>query len=313
MYTESRDRIDREVRDRLTAVGDEKRHDLQKELGRILDAAERMAAVIASGAATDLARDLSSRSFAAIPEARIDGSQRNQRDAEHHETVTLLDPEGNAVATLGADLPPALASTASAAGKLGAAQFIEPHRIDDSIIEFGVSVPWPTKGSRPGGSVYMGESASRTLYSLLQDPRLSPGAGEILLAKHVTGSRADLVSLLRLDSSGAITLQPATARPRGAIDSGLRPCCRTYLERSLDRHDRLVMAYVAPIPSTPWLLVATLDHRAAYASLHQSAWIIGAAVIFLLTLAHWLCYGATRERPNACEAVKEMTDPTRAS
>ncbi|HRP67392.1 MAG TPA: ATP-binding protein [Thauera sp.] len=184
----------------------------------------------------------------------------------------------------GADIGPhaALAADLLAHPRI---ELVDLHRDAAGTVQYGVLAPIGGDDA-PTGVVYLTWKADESLYPLVESWPVPTRTAETYLVRRDADGVRFLTPLRHAQ-------EPALALTR-ALDAPALPAARAVqgslgiLENGLDYRGVPVLAYAAAVAGTPWLMLAEIDEREAYAGIRSMAW----ATALLMGLGLLLVYSA---------------------
>jgi PAS domain S-box-containing protein len=137
----------------------------------------------------------------------------------------------------------------------------------------GVLAPIGASGAAPLGVAYLTWRADQTLYPQVESWPVPTETAETYLVRR-DGERVSFLSPLRHQPAAALAL----TRP---LNTPNLPAARAaqgehgILSGGRDYRNVPVLAYAAAVAGTPWLMIAEMDEREAYAGIRTMAWTTG--------------------------------------
>jgi len=162
-------------------------------------------------------------------------------------------------------------------------ELIDLHRDAAGEVQYGVLAPIGEPGAARG-VVYLTWKASAALYPLVESWPVPTHTAETYL--------------VRRDPAGVRFLTPLRHAPEPALaltrplDAPALPAARAVegqlgiLENGRDYRGVPVLAYAAAVGGTPWLMLAEIDEREAYAGIRTMAWATALAMGLGLVLVY---------------------------
>lgn len=189
--------------------------------------------------------------------------------------LVLFDAGGRPVLTLGEADALGLEEQIQEVLRQPRTLLVDLHLQEAGVASYGVLTPIGG-GKAPLGLAYLSWRADRALYSLVESwPVPTLTAETYLVRPDPKGVR--FMTPLRHQQDAALTMtRPLTARQMPAARAALGES--GILQGGRDYRDIPVLAYAAPVQGTPWLMLAEMDEREAYADIRTTAM---ATVVFM--------------------------------
>ncbi len=207
------------------------------------------------------------------------------RQEYHYADVILLDAHGAKRSSSPAALVPVpgqLLSDEIPTLKSGEVVFKDFYLHDDGGVYLGLLVPLHAAQdeSRPLGMLALEIDPSTYLYPYLEQWPASSRTAETLLVRR-EGEDVLFLNPLRFRSDAAMTLRiPLTQMDVLAVKAILG---QSGVVEGHDYRDASVIGAVAPVPDSPWFLVARMDTAEAFAPLRERLWqtyvLLGALIL----------------------------------
>ena len=212
--------------------------------------------------------------------------------------VSVLDTEGRLVFTVG---EAALSPGDGAIQDIVARPRIETHdlhRDPTGRPAYGRLAPIGLPDAPSIGVAYLSWSADTNLYPLVESWPVPTRTAETYLVRR-DGSRVRFLTPLRHHPDAALVL----GHP---LDSSQLPAARAALgERGIlnggrDYRGAPVLAYASAVAGTPWLMIAEIDEREAYASVRTAAWttalVMGLGLLLLYSASYQIWHRDRQRR-----------------
>jgi PAS domain S-box-containing protein len=189
--------------------------------------------------------------------------------------LVLFDAGGRPVLTLGEADALGLEEQIQEVLRQPRTLLVDLHLQEAGVPSYGVLTPIGA-GTAPLGLAYLSWRADRALYPLVESwPVPTLTAETYLVRPDPKGVR--FMTPLRHQQDAALTMtRPLTARQMPAARAALGES--GILQGGRDYRDIPVLAYAAPVQGTPWLMLAEMDEREAYADIRTTAM---ATVVFM--------------------------------
>ncbi|MCO5762359.1 MAG: ATP-binding protein [Chromatiaceae bacterium] len=189
--------------------------------------------------------------------------------------LVLFDAGGRPVLTLGEADALGLEEQIQEVLRQPRTLLVDLHLQEAGVASYGVLTPIGG-GKAPLGLAYLSWRADRALYPLVESwPVPTLTAETYLVRPDPKGVR--FMTPLRHQQDAALTMtRPLTARQMPAARAALGES--GILQGGRDYRDIPVLAYAAPVQGTPWLMLAEMDEREAYADIRTTAM---ATVVFM--------------------------------
>ena len=278
--------IRRETHRTLAVIAEQKRQRIEDWLGGIRTDAELYFAEQTQFDALYRRWVDDGRSDAALM-ARMSDSLAQLAHVRGWKGVVLFDAAGRSVLELGdADIGEHSAMVTDVLS-LPRIELVDLHLNRHSEPEFGMLVPVGGRGGRPNGVVYISLDARAVLYPLVESWPVPTQTAETYLVRREDGGVRFLTPLRHQQQAALVLTRPLSAPnlPAAQAVQG----ARGIIAGGLDYREVGVLAYAAAVKGTPWLMMAEIDEREAYARIRSMA--IATAVVVGLGLA-MLCWGA---------------------
>jgi PAS domain S-box-containing protein len=291
VYRSLADEIRRETHRTLTVIAEQKTQQLEDLLDEIR---------------TDARVNFSTRSPAASLFAQwLDGGRRNARWLTDMQTaaregvrvkgwqgMVVLDLSGQPVFRHGtADLAPHTALIAELL-KRPRIELVGLHQTTQGPVQFGVLAPIGPDPKAPLGLAYLSWNAAETLYPLVSTWPVPTRTAETYLVQR-DQAQVRFVTPLRHHPHTALNLTApldTPTLPAGRAAQGERG----ILSGGRDYRDVPVLAYASAVQGTPWLMLAEIDEREAYAGIRSMAWATAIVMSLGLLLAYSAVFHAWR-------------------
>ena len=159
----------------------------------------------------------------------------------------------------------------------------------DGVAELGQLAPISSRGAAPIGIVDLAWNAEQSLFPLVTDWPIPTRTADTLLVR-VEGDELRFLSPLRYGTESVLEVtEPLTGERLAGVKAAQGQ--RGILRDTDDYRAVAVLAYATPIAGTPWLMVAKIDRREAYAGIWTTAWItamVGASALLLIYASSYL-------------------------
>ena len=200
--------------------------------------------------------------------------------------MVVLDLNGQPVFRHGtADLGPHAALIADLL-KRPRIELVDLHQTAHGQVQFGVLAPIGPDPQAPLGWAYLSWNAAQTLYPLVSTWPVPTRTAETYLVRR-DAAQVRFVTPLRHRPHAELSLtEPLNTPtlPAGRAAQGERG----ILLGGRDYRDVPVLAYASAVQGTPWLMLAEIDEREAYAGIRSMAW----ATAIVMGLGLLLVYSA---------------------
>lgn len=161
----------------------------------------------------------------------------------------------------------------------------------DGAAELGQLAPISSRGAAPIGIVDLAWKAEQSLYPLVTDWPIPTRTADTYLVR-IEGDELRFLSPLRYGTESTLAFTESLTGERLAAVKAAQGH-RGILRDAEDYRAFPVLGYVTPIAGTPWLMVAKIDRREAYAGIWTTAWItamVGAAALLLIYASSYLLW-----------------------
>ncbi|MBM4289561.1 MAG: PAS domain S-box protein, partial [Deltaproteobacteria bacterium] len=216
---------------------------------------------------------------------------RSLQTHRHYSDIFLVDAQGQVRLSLtGAlDSHQEYAPALAAAWRRGLPEFTELHVDEDNTVpHISVVAPFFTReqdGKKPLGALILVSDASQFLYPLIQSWPIPSQTAETLLVRR-EGDEVLYLNDLRHQPGAALKLRfPLTRTEIPAVQAALG---RVGIVQTSDYRGVEVLAYIQPIPDSPWLMVAKKETQEVFALWRFRSRLILALVISVIALAGFL-------------------------
>ena len=210
--------------------------------------------------------------------------------------LVLFDAGGRPVLTLGEADALGLEAQVQEVLRQPRTLLVDLHLQEAGVASYGVLTPIGA-GTAPQGLAYLSWRADRALYPLVESWPVPTLTAETYLVRP-DPEEVRFMSPLRHQQDAALTMsRPLSARQMPAARAALGES--GILQGGRDYRDIPVLAYAAAVQGTPWLMLAEMDEREAYADIRTTAM---ATVVFmglgllLVYTAGYLLWRRERER-----------------
>ena len=223
------------------------------------------------------------------PEAsrQLHGWLVNYSDSFHYDQIRLLDVNGNTLISLPAGRPPV--SVAVRKQIAGVVQSNQATMVDfyrnfhDKRVYLTMLVPIRSDldENRVIGIIALRVDPEKYLYPLIRFWPATTRTAETFLVRR-EGNEALFLNELKFRKNSALNL-------RASLNNVNQPTImavlgKTGIVRGMDYRGAQVVAYVHPVPDTPWYLVARMDIDEVYAPLKERLrWMVGAVTLLLFS------------------------------
>jgi PAS domain S-box-containing protein len=164
-------------------------------------------------------------------------------------------------------------------------ELVDLHLNAAGRVEFGLLAPIGA-GASPLGVAYQTWTADQALYSMVESWPIPTRTAETYLVRR-DGDQVRFLTPLRFRQDAALTLTLPLSSPELPAARAARGE-RGILAGGRDYRGVPVLAYVAAIDGTPWLMIAEIDEIDAYAGVRTTAW----ATALVMALGLLLVYSA---------------------
>ena len=171
-------------------------------------------------------------------------------------------------------------------------ELVDLHRTVQGQVHFGVLAPIGPGPQGPLGVAYLSWRADETLYPLVSTWPVPTRTAETYLVRREE-AQVRFVSPLRHHPQAELSLTEALntpTLPAGRAAQGERG----ILSGGRDYREVPVLAYASAVQGTPWLMLAEIDEREAYAGIRNMAWATSIVMGLGLLLVYSLAFQAWR-------------------
>ena len=171
-------------------------------------------------------------------------------------------------------------------------ELVDLHRTAQGQVHFGVLAPIGPGPQGPLGVAYLSWRADETLYPLVSTWPVPTRTAETYLVRREE-AQVRFVSPLRHRRQTELSLTEALntpTLPAGRAAQGERG----ILSGGRDYREVPVLAYASAVQGTPWLMLAEIDEREAYAGIRNMAWATSIVMGLGLLLVYSLAFQAWR-------------------
>ena len=171
-------------------------------------------------------------------------------------------------------------------------ELVDLHRTAQGQVHFGVLAPIGPGPQGPLGVAYLSWRADETLYPLVSTWPVPTRTAETYLVRREE-AQVRFVSPLRHHPQAELSLTEALntpTLPAGRAAQGERG----ILSGGRDYREVPVLAYASAVQGTPWLMLAEIDEREAYAGIRNMAWATSIVMGLGLLLVYSLAFQAWR-------------------
>ena len=171
-------------------------------------------------------------------------------------------------------------------------ELVDLHRTAQGQVHFGVLAPIGPGPQGPLGVAYLSWRADETLYPLVSTWPVPTRTAETYLVRREE-AQVRFVSPLRHRPQAELSLTEALntpTLPAGRAAQGERG----ILSGGRDYREVPVLAYASAVQGTPWLMLAEIDEREAYAGIRNMAWATSIVMGLGLLLVYSLAFQAWR-------------------
>jgi PAS domain S-box-containing protein len=171
-------------------------------------------------------------------------------------------------------------------------ELVDLHRTAQGQVHFGVLAPIGSGPQGPLGVAYLSWRADETLYPLVSTWPVPTRTAETYLVRR-DAAQVRFVSPLRHRPQAELALTEPLDTPNlpaGRAAKGERG----ILSGGRDYRDVPVLAYASAVQGTPWLMLAEMDEREAYAGIRNMAWATGIVMGLGLLLVGSVAFHAWR-------------------
>ena len=206
--------------------------------------------------------------------------------------LAAVDAQGRTAFVIGqADLTPHTALIADILRR-PRIELVDLHRTAQGQVHFGVLAPIGPGPQGPLGVAYLSWRADETLYPLVSTWPVPTRTAETYLVRREE-AQVRFVSPLRHRPQTELSLTEALntpTLPAGRAAQGERG----ILSGGRDYREVPVLAYASAVQGTPWLMLAEIDEREAYAGIRNMAWATSIVMGLGLLLVYSLAFQAWR-------------------
>jgi PAS domain S-box-containing protein len=198
--------------------------------------------------------------------------------------VAMFDAEGRPVLLVGAADTQTHAAVIRDILRRPRLELVDLHRNAQGEAHYGVVAPIGMSGAAPQGVVYLSWRADQALFPLVESWPVPTRTAETYLARR-EGDGVRFLTPLRHQPEAALTL----TRPLDAPDLPAARAARGEHGIVAGGHDYRgvpVLAYASAVAGTPWLMIAEIDEREAYAGVRAMAWATALVMGLGLLLVH---------------------------
>lgn len=161
----------------------------------------------------------------------------------------------------------------------------------DGLPQLGQLAPISSRGAAPIGIIDLAWNAEQSLYPLVTHWPIPTQTADSYLVRIEEGELRFL-SPLRYAAGPILEFtEPLTGERLAAVKAAQGQ--RGILQNAEDYRAVPVLAYATPIAGTPWLMVAKIDRREAYARVWTTAWItavVGALALLVIYGSSYLLW-----------------------
>jgi len=169
-------------------------------------------------------------------------------------------------------------------------ELMDLHRDVSGKAHYGVLAPIGAPGETPLGVIYLTKQAEQVLYPLVQSWPVPTETAETYLVRR-DGDEVRFLTPLRFRRDAAQTLSlPLTTPHMPAARAAQGE--RGIIAGGRDYRSVPVLAYASPVAGTPWLMVAEMDEKEAYADIRtmatSTALIVGLGLLLIYSAGYQL-------------------------
>ena len=290
-YRSLADEIRRETHRTLTVIAEQKTQQIEDLLGEIRTDA-RVTFSGHSQLEALFARWLSSPNGNDPLLAEMQTVARDGVRVKGWQGMAVLDAQGRPAFVAGqVDLAPHTALIADVLRR-PRIELVDLHRTSQGTVQFGVLAPIGPGPQGTLGVAYLSWSAAKTLYPLVSTWPVPTRTAETYLVRR-DDAQVRFVTPLRHRAQAELSLtEPLNTPtlPAGRAAQGERG----ILSGGRDYRDVPVLAYASAVQGTPWLMLAEIDEREAYAGIRNMAWATSIVMGLGLLLVYSLAFQAWR-------------------
>lgn len=176
-------------------------------------------------------------------------------------------------------------------------EFVDLHTDADGRAQYGVLVPIGMAAGAPQGVAYLALQADSLLYPLVESWPVPTRSAETYLVRR-DGDGVRFLTPLRHRQDAVLTLVQPLDTP-GLPAALAAQGTRGIIEGGRDYRGVAVLAYASAVSGTPWMMLAEIDEREAYAGIRNMAWTTGVVMglgLLLVYSAAYLLWRRERQR-----------------
>lgn len=211
--------------------------------------------------------------------------------------MAVLDTRGHPIMVVGTVQPRRDAALSEEVARRRLIKLLDLSFNLDGTPELGQLSPISVRGAEPIGVVQLAWNAEQTLFPLVKDWPIPTQTADTFLVR-IEGDVLRFLSPLR-DAPGSELRRTLPLPTEPPLSERLAQRQRGLLRDAVDAREIAVLAYATPVDGTPWLMVAQIDQREAYARVWQTAWItalVGAAALLIIHGSGYLLWRQTAAR-----------------
>jgi PAS domain S-box-containing protein len=198
--------------------------------------------------------------------------------------MAILDRAGRPLMVVGEVEPQGQAALIQEFWRQPRIEFVDLHRNAAGEVELGELAPISARGAAPLGLAYLAWRADQALYPLIASWPVPTETAETYLVRS-DGDRIRFLTPLRHQPDAPLAMtETLTAAKLAAVRAAQGQ--RGILTDARDYRNIPSLAYATAITGTPWLMIAKIDEREAYAGIRITAWVTGFVAGLALLLIH---------------------------
>jgi diguanylate cyclase (GGDEF)-like protein/PAS domain S-box-containing protein len=198
--------------------------------------------------------------------------------------MVILDRAGRSLMVVGEVEPQGQAALIQEFWRQPRIEFVDLHRNAAGEVELGELAPISARGAAPLGLAYLAWRADQALYPLIASWPVPTETAETYLVRS-DGDQIRFLTPLRHHPDAPLAMtETLTAAKLAAVRAAQGQ--RGILTDARDYRNIPSLAYATAITGTPWLMIAKIDEREAYAGIRITAWVTGFVAGLALLLIH---------------------------
>jgi|GEM_PF-3901276 len=167
-------------------------------------------------------------------------------------------------------------------------RIIDLHRETNGVINYCLLLPISGTGGTFKGVAYVSLQADQTLFSMVESWPVPTQSAETYLVRR-DGNQLLFLTPLRFEPDAAL-------KKRVSLQSSRMPAARAVsgergiIADALDYRSVPVLAFATAIEGTPWLMIAEIDQKEAFAGIHMVALVVSLVMGFVLLLSYAVAF-----------------------